>query len=191
MSYGAEQDPLCYPQSSVLINLAGLTDQTELDDFELLMYLTRAEEPLPSGDLGYAHYRAIHHHLFQDVYSWAGQQRTIRISKGNSAFCYPEYLDRMMAATFADDVIGAIIACSTPDEFAPRAAHLLSEINAGHPFREGNGRTQLAYLNLLAASTGLPFHADLLVPDRVMNAMIRSFSGDLRPLTELIADVVS
>lgn len=191
MSYEAEQDPLCYPQTSVLINLAGLTDQAELDDFELSMYLTRAEEPLPPGDLGYAHYRAIHHHLFQDVYSWAGQQRTIRISKGNSAFCYPEYLDSMMAATFASEVIDTIMASSTLDEFVPQAAHLISEINAGHPFREGNGRTQLAYLNLLAVSVGLPFHADLLAPERVINAMIRSFLGDLGPLTGLVTDLVS
>src|SRR5690606_26034310 len=56
VSYEAEQDPLCYPATATLINLAGLTDQAVLDDFELSMYLSRAEEPLPHGDLGYEHY---------------------------------------------------------------------------------------------------------------------------------------
>lgn len=45
MTYTAEHDPLCYPGTHVLINFAGLLDQAELDQFELAMYLTRAEEP--------------------------------------------------------------------------------------------------------------------------------------------------
>lgn len=191
MSYEAEQDPLCYPGTTVLINSAGLINQTDLDDFELSMYLTRAEEPLPQGDLGYAHYCAIHRHLFQDVYSWAGTPRTIRIAKGGNWFCFPEHLDRMMTTIFAPEVIGAILAGQPLPEFAARVAHLLAEINAGHPFREGNGRTQLTYLNLLAVSSGRPFHAELLEPDRVMNAMIRSFSCDFEPLTDLVADLIA
>lgn len=191
MSYEAEQDPLCYPGTTVLINSAGLTNQTDLDDFELSMYLSRAEEPLPQGDLGYAHYCAIHHHLFQDVYSWAGMPRTIRIAKGSNWFCFPEHLDRMMATTFDPDVIDAVLTAQTAEKFAERTADLMSEINAGHPFREGNGRTQLAYLNLLAVFSGRPFHTEMLEPNRVMNAMTLSFSGHLQPLTELIADLTA
>lgn len=191
MSYEAEQDPLCYPGTSVLINAAELIDQTDLDDFELSMYLTRAEEPQPQGDLGYAHYRAIHHHLFQDVYAWAGEPRAIRIAKNGNWFCYPEHLSRMMDATFASHVVNAVLASQTRAEFAARAAHLLSEINAGHPFREGNGRTQLAYLSLVVATAGWSFNADVLIPHRVIDAMIDSFSGDLAPLTELIADLMA
>jgi cell filamentation protein len=191
VSYEAQQDPLCYPRTNVLINFMGLTDQRQLDQFELSMYLSRAEEPLPAGDLGYEHYKAIHHHLFQDVYAWAGQPRTIRIAKGGNWFCYPEHLDRMMKATFDPAAISAILASPGPDEFAPLAAHLLSEINAGHPFREGNGRTQLVYLNLLSASARLGFNPDLLEPDRVMASMIESFAGNLVPLTELISQLTT
>ena len=73
--YDAGDDPLCYPGTTVLRNKANLTDQDELDQFEQLMFLTRSEEPLPEGALDYAHYRAIHHHFFQDVYVWAGEAR--------------------------------------------------------------------------------------------------------------------
>lgn len=152
MGYTAEADPLCYPGTTVLRNLAGLTDQADLDDFEFSMYLTRAEEPFPDGDLGYAHYRRIHHHLFQDVYEWAGEPRTIRIGKAGNWFCYPEYLAEEMSRTFAAPVIARLLDSTLAPEFASGAAYLLADINAGHPFREGNGRTQLAYLKLLTVT---------------------------------------
>ena len=66
--YAASDDPLCYPGTQVLINKAGVQDQDQLDQFEQLMFLSRAEELLPSGNLDYAHYKSIHHHFFQDVY---------------------------------------------------------------------------------------------------------------------------
>lgn len=190
MVYAAEVDPLCYAGSTVLKNLANLTNQSELDEFEFAMYLSRAEEPLPAGDLGYNHYRLIHHHLFQDVYEWAGQQRTIRIGKGGNWFCYPEHLATEMLRAFSPAVIEAVLSSTTPEGFAEHAAALLANINAGHPFREGNGRTQLTYLALLAATTGFGFDQNKLDPDRVMAAMITSFSGELSAPTELIADLV-
>ncbi len=190
MVYTAESDPLCYPGTTVLINLAGLTEQAELDEFEFAMYLTRADEPFPRGDLGYEHYLKIHHHLFQDVYAWAGQPRNIRIGKGGNWFCYPEYLSHEMHRAFAPAILAALLEAPSANVFAERAADLLADINAGHPFREGNGRTQLAYLKLLATTTGYGFNDDVLIPATVMDAMIRSFSGDLGPLRRLIADLV-
>ena len=99
--YDAGVDPLCYPGTTVLRNKANLTDQDELDQFEQLMFLIRSEEPLPEGVLDYAHYRAIHHHFFQDVYVWAGEARQIRTAKGGNWFCYPEYIDAEMSRIFA------------------------------------------------------------------------------------------
>lgn len=191
MEYDAEQDPLCYPSSTVLRNKEGITDQAALDDFEFAMVLTRGAEALPDGSLDYAHYRAIHHHLFQDVYEWAGQPRTIRIAKGGNWFCFPENLDRHMGATFDwlaehDFIVGLDKAI-----FAKSAAYFLSELNAGHPFREGNGRTQLVFLKLLSANAGWTFNDDALDPERTLAAMIASFSGNLSPLEALIADIVA
>ena len=71
--YDATDDPLCYPGTQILKNKADLTDQVQLDQFEQLMFLTRADENLPDGNIDYTHYKAIHHHFFQDVYEWAGR----------------------------------------------------------------------------------------------------------------------
>lgn len=154
------------------------------------MYLSRAEEPPPAGQLDYAHYRAIRYHLFQDVFEWAGQPRSIRIAKAGSTFCYPENLERWMGGVFErlsgqDNLVGMSKAA-----FAHAAACLLSDVNAGHPFREGNGRTQLAFLNLLCLNAGHPFDDDAIDPDATLSAMIASFLGDLAPLTALIVDLI-
>jgi fido (protein-threonine AMPylation protein) len=66
--YDAIEDPYTYKNSTVLVNKLDLHDQAALDAFEAEISSARAEEPLPDGSLDFTHYRAIHHHLFQDVY---------------------------------------------------------------------------------------------------------------------------
>lgn len=190
MAYEAEQDPLCYPSTSVLINKAELRNQQDLDEFEFSMFVTRAEEPLPAGNMGYGHY-AIHHHLFQDVYDWAGQPRTVRIAKGSNWFCYPENLDSFMAATFAWLDNRDHLTRYDSVDFARNAARFLGELNAGHPFREGNGRTQLAFLKVLVLNSDHPFDDDVLEPKRTLAAMIASFDGNLDPLEALITEIIA
>jgi len=189
--YTADSDPLCYPGTTVLRNKLELTNPAELDEYELAVFLTRADEPFPAGRLDYSHYRALHRHLFQDVYDWAGEARTIRIGKTGNWFCYPEYIDREMARIFSELAELGYLRGYPPVAFSTAAAHLLAEINAVHPFREGNGRTQLAFLSLLVENAGLPFNDDLLDRQRVIGAMIESFSGDERPLAHLILEIVS
>jgi fido (protein-threonine AMPylation protein) len=88
--YDAIDDPCTYENSTVLVNRLDLRQQAELDAFEAEISSARADEPLPEGNLDFAHYKAVHHHLFQDVYEWAGKVRTVRIFKGGNPFCFPE-----------------------------------------------------------------------------------------------------
>ena len=82
--YDAFDDPYAYKGSDVLKNRLGIRDADQLQRFELEMWMVRSAEPLPSGHFGAAHYRAIHRHLFQDVYAWAGRYRTVRTAKGGN-----------------------------------------------------------------------------------------------------------
>lgn len=186
MVYAAEPDPLCYPGTTVLRNRENITFQEDLDQFELSMFLLRSEEDWPAGQLDYAHYRALHHHLFQDVYEWAGQPRRIRIGKGANWFCYPEYIDGQMERIFGELAAEGLLAGLSRVRFSASAAHYLAEINAIHPFREGNGRTQLALLAILAENAGFRLNADALERDEVIQAMIDSFAGDEAPLAALV-----
>jgi cell filamentation protein len=189
--YRAEPDPYCYPGTTVLINRLGIREQASLDAFEAEVTTERASQPLPAGRLSYAHYRALHRHLFQDVYAWAGEIRTVRISKDGSTFCYPENIDREMRRVFADLARQKHLQGLDTTAFARKAAHFLAELNAIHPFREENGRTQLSFLVILSERAGYPLRLDRLNAVAMLNATITSFQGDERPLAALIAGLIS
>lgn len=188
--YRAEDDPYCYPGTTVLKNRLGLAKQTHLDAFEAEITAQRAAEPLPRGRLSYAHYRALHRHLFQDVYDWAGKIRTIRIAKGGNAFCYPEYIDDEMVRLFAALADENKFKDLDARKFSAKATHFLAELNAIHPFREGNGRTQLSFLMLLSERAGHPFDLDLLDPEEFLTATIDSFGGNEKSLLAVIRKLV-
>ena len=81
--YDAFDDPYAFPGTSVLRNRLDIRDAGTLEAFEVEISTLRAEEPLPHGPFDPAHYCSIHHHLFQDVYAWAGQYRTVRTAPCN------------------------------------------------------------------------------------------------------------
>jgi len=182
--YDAVEDPYCYPGTTVLRNLLDIREQDILDEFEAALTAQRADEPLPAGRLSATHYQAVHRHLFQDVYEWAGRFRTVRISKDGSAFCYPENIPSEMKKLFASLKKKRHLRGLSRERFATEAAAFLSTLNAIHPFREGNGRTQTTFLALLAQHAGHPLDLDKLQPDNFLAAMVASFKGDDRPLEQ-------
>lgn len=188
--YRAVDDPYCYPGSSVLKNRLDLRTQAELEAFEAFITAQRADEPLPAGRLSYTHYRAIHRHLFQDVYMWAGQIRRVRIAKKESMFAYPEHIDREMRRLFRHLASERYFQNLGAASFATKSAHFLAELNAIHPFREGNGRTQLTFLVLLAERAGHSLDLGRLSPSAALRAMIRSFGGREEALARLIRNLI-
>lgn len=175
----------------MLINKAGISDADELSEFEMSKVRSRANDPWPAGRLDKPHYYALHRHLFQDVYAWAGKPRTIRIGKGGNWFCYPDFIERLLDQQFAGLKAKRHFDSLNLGAFSRGAADFLAEVNAIHPFREGNGRTQLAFLRLLCLNAGFGFDASVLDRSRVIGAMIASFDRKLDPLTDLIRDIAS
>jgi cell filamentation protein len=164
-----------------------LRDAERLSDFELEMSSLRAQEPLPEGGFDPAHYCAVHHHLFQDVYVWAGKYRTVRTAKGGNPFCFPEYIAREMTRLFAGLNAAAFLPGSTPDEFVDTATALLADLNVIHCFREGNGRAQLIFMHMLALRAGHPMKLERIERETFLPAMIESFGGNLGNLRREIA----
>ncbi len=188
--YAAVEDPYCYRGTSVFKNRLGIRDPIELEKSERFFAARRSAEPLPTGALSYTYYRKLHRHLFQDVYSWAGRIRSVRIWKDGSSFCYPENIAREMRRLFSGLAEENCFCDLLPGDFAAKAAHLMADLNAIHPFREGNGRTQNVFLPILADRAGHPLDLERLEPPRLLAAMIASFHGDERPLAHLILDLM-
>ncbi len=79
-------DPYVDPVTGVLRNKFGVSDSSLLDRLEREWVVQRVAEGCPTGDFDLAHLRAIHRHLFQDVFAWAGEIRTVEISKNGDQF---------------------------------------------------------------------------------------------------------
>lgn len=181
----------CYPPDyTVLRNRFGIRDAAELDELERAFVLRRMREQAPGGRFDLAHLRALHHHLFQDVYDWAGELRTVEISKGSNQFQFRRFIETGMADVHrrlaAQDFLRGLPA----SDFAERAGALLGDVNYCHPFREGNGRTQLIYLRQLAGRAGHALRLERLDRDAWMAASRDAHLGRYDPMSRCIASAI-
>jgi cell filamentation protein len=105
-------------------------------------------------------------------------------------FCYPESIHREVKKLFKQLVEAKHYKGLSSKDFAKDVAHFLAELNAIHAFREGNGRSQLSFLILLAERTGHPFDLAKMDPQAIMQAMVASFNGAEKPLADLILGLI-
>ncbi len=114
------------------------------------------EDPDLLGDRTYdlAYLRAIHRQLFQDVYVWAGDLRTVGIEKKGESFCPPDSIswpmEHVAAETYRLDRLRAV----DDGDLAGKVAYLYDYVNYAHPFREGNGRSTREFFDLLLSERG-------------------------------------
>jgi cell filamentation protein len=150
-------DPYLHPGTNVLKNLRGLTNPELLDRFEARRTHRRIAELIDTpvaGRFDVAHLKAIHRYIFQDVYHWAGECRTVNISKGGHLFGVAAFLEAALQQVLQKLAAENYLAGLDAAGFSGRAAWFLGEINAAHPFREGNGRTQREFIRELGLKAG-------------------------------------
>lgn len=149
-------DPYVYPGTRILRNRLDIQDPEAFDYHEREIVLVRARRGIPTGNFDLKHLRAIHRHLFQDIFDWAGEIRTVEISKGGSQFQFRQFIETGMADVHRRLVTSRFLKGLERQVFAAEAAKIIGDVNYVHPFREGNGRTQLQYLKQLAGQAGHP-----------------------------------
>lgn len=187
-------DSYVYPDTEVLRNKADIRDQEALDAFEADVTAVRMLELIDNpiqGVFDLKHLCAVHHYLFQDVYDWAGEIRTVDISREGSRFgnfgLIESYLDEQLRGISAENFLRGM----EPDRFVARLAHYMSEINAAHPFREGNGRVQRLFCAQLADQAGYFIDFETVDQARMYEVMIASFKGDEKPLADLLNEITA
>lgn len=184
-AFDGQSDPL----TGVLKNLLGITDPATFDAVEADLVAARSRQltlrPL-SGNFDLAHLQAIHNYLFQDLYEWAGQLRTVDISKGTSRFANCAFLHTSAAYIFGQLVKENLLIGLGSKEFSERAAYYLGELNALHPFRDGNGRTQREFMSHLERKNGLILDWADASQQEIITVSEESFHGRLTSLSELI-----
>jgi cell filamentation protein, protein adenylyltransferase len=182
------EDPYSDPVTGVLYNKLGLDTAAGLEAAE--REITHAalilldESPVSPGyDL--PHLREIHKRIFGDIYEWAGQIRTVAIAKG-AVFCLPQYIDSSAAVIFRELRDEDCLRGLRRDAFVGRLAYYLGEVNALHPFREGNGRAQRAFFGQLARDAGFTLAWQHLDPVRNVEASAAIMRGDPEPMREML-----
>ena len=153
--YGVGQDPLCYAGTTVLRNRLDLTDDQALHDAERTLSeiaATSIDFDLPPYDLPYL--QRIHRTLFVDVYEWAGELRTVDISKGGTHFCNVTRIEAESAKLFRRLAAANWYEGMTRQQLVCAVAELYGDLNMIHPFREGNGRAQRILFDHIIINAG-------------------------------------
>ncbi|MEL7444218.1 MAG: Fic family protein [Pseudomonadota bacterium] len=147
---------ILWPGSEVYRNKLGIRDAVTLEQAERMIVSRRVEQgfPVSCDPYCYAGFREMHRHMFQDIYDWAGQERLYTTRRGAAPFARPEHITTWMEDQFAALDAERFHMSRSRETFAREAAELVNEINAAHPFIDGNGRTQRQWLRALARNMG-------------------------------------
>ncbi len=192
MSYKLQSAPDdCYPGTRVLINKLGITDEKELNEVEGMLTYKRScelfEEKLKPG-FDFSDYKELHYRLFGELYDWAGKVRTISISKMKTVFTAPEKIEDMGVRIFARLKKEKYFAGYKRAEFVAEIADLYNSLNRLHPFREGNGRTQRAFMVQLIRGAGYDISYNAVNSETLMIGSIQAASGIMDTLRKFFDD---
>lgn len=136
-------DPCVYSVTNVLENKLRIRNEEALRAFKYEQSNSRLQElnrkPI-DGKFDLDHLKAIHRHLFQDVYAWVGEIRTVNISKDRVPFAPVAFIESYIATLAANLSKENYLRGLETTGFVQRLAHYFTEFNAVHPFRKGNGR---------------------------------------------------
>lgn len=168
----------CYPPDySVLKNKLDIRGAALLDETERGLVQSRILEGSPGGQFDAAHVKAIHRHLFQDLYDWAGDYRTVEIGKGGRWFHNYQFIEQGMAEVERSIQAGDLGRGMDADQFGDYASDVIANLNYVHPFREGNGRTQVEFLRQLSEGAGHELNTEKIQRDVWITASHVSHSG--------------
>lgn len=182
------QDPYCYPGTDILKNKLDIHSDELLFEAERRLSNIREEQLLRSqirGKFDLKHLQKIHQHLFQDIYDWAGKIRTVDIAKGN-LFCKVELIESQAEIIFDGLESEKYLRGLNIKDFTARLAYYLGEINALHPFREGNGRAEREFVRELAFQNGYFLAFKDVKKEDLIEASKASFSGNYLPLEDML-----
>jgi len=183
-------DFYCYPNTKVLINSFDIKnfDKLQITERKLsyakITYLTT--NPF-KGVLDLKYLQRIHRFIFEDIYTWAGHIRGGQFfSKGETEFCRAP-----MIHIYAENIFGKLrdekwLRGLDREKFIKRMAYFMAEINALHPFREGNGRTQRVFFEELARRAKYEVNFGNTNPEELLYADIEAYKKNYSPMIELL-----
>lgn len=176
--YGVGQDSYCYPDSDVLKNLLDIEDDEALSEAEREITALAAEDiEFESPPYNFTTLQQIHQQLFEDLYNWAGEIRTVDIAKGDTRFCITQRIEPEANKLFSQLEAKNWLADLSRGALIKEVAEFYGELNMVHPFREGNGRAQRLLFEFLIVNAGYEISWEAVTEEEWLEANIRSAVG--------------
>ena len=176
-------------ENGVLINKKGIKDESELDKVERASSYMKAlyldQNPI-KGKFDLKHLQAIHKKLFEDIYPFAGKIRDGYLQKGQQDFTMGYRIVPQAEKLFTQLKNEQFLKKTEPAKIAGRLAYYMGEINAIHPFREGNGRAQRIFISQLAKEAGFELTFSKSTQEEMINASIQAHRCDYKGLESII-----
>lgn len=189
--YGVGQDPDCYPQTEILINLLAITDADQLENAERELSGYASQQLVwqpPPYDL--QRLKDVHRFVFQDLYDWAGQLRTVDISKGSTRFCNVQRIEPEARKLLAKMAAANYFVGLPRNQVIENLADFYNELNVIHPFREGNGRVSRLFFQDLIVNCCYEIDWSQVNREQWIAANIAGYQGDLAPMIEVFGRCV-
>lgn len=195
MSYNTDSiTDNCYEGTTCLINKFNIRDEKQLNIVESQLTLAKIsllnQNPI-NGNFDFNHYKSIHKFIFEDLYDWAGEIRTIDISKKGTLFVKACDIEEISSACFKRLKNKNYFKNLTIECFIDEITDFYSVTNNLHPFQEGNGRTQRTFLTQLAHNAGYEIDFSEIDADYLLIATIHSSNGVNAYLKNILTKIIS
>jgi cell filamentation protein len=184
----------CYPKTNVLKNKLGIKNDNALTiaerEITSLKLLKLFNMPI-INEFNFETLCKIHKFIFEDIYEWAGQiRRGNFLSKGNSIFCRGSYIAENAKIIFENIIKENNLLGLNKSEFIKRMAYYMGEINALHPFREGNGRTAREFFRQLSLNAKYTLDFSKTEKEELLTADIEAFNGKYDKLINILEKII-
>lgn len=170
----------CYEGTTCLINKLNIRDEKILTEVEGRITFAKSstleKEPI-SSTFDFEHYKAIHKYLFDDLYDWAGQIRTVNLSKKGTLFANADEIERIADACFKRLADNNFFRDMDFNDFVENIVDFYCVTNDLHPFREGNGRVQRIFIAQLIRFNEYDIDFNNINTDELMMATIQAANG--------------
>lgn len=185
--YGTGNDPYTYDDTNVLVNKFGITDPKVLEEAEKeFTSLAAMEMAFREPPYDFDYFRGIHRTLFGDLYDWAGEIRSIDISKGSTRFCSCNFIEKEANKLFDNLAKENHLSDFEGQQFVEKLAEYYCDINVLHPFREGNGRAQRILFEHICINNGYNLNLSGVTVPEWVNANISGYNCDYEEMEIII-----
>ena len=192
--YSGKEDELSYyPDTRCLVNYFNIKDKPTLRRIDKRISSFRTAELLRKPiamPFNFDNLVAIHSHLFGDIYPSAGMiRRSVR--NKHSEFCQPEYIESSADTLFSklrdenylrniDDI----------DDYINALAYYMGEMEALHPFMDGNGRATRFFFHEMSLKAGYEIGWGSADPDHFLEANVAALDGDYQALIDVLEEII-